>query len=314
MNCHNNADTLYEALQSVYEQSFANWEIIFWDNYSKDNSFHIANDYARNIASHGKQMHCFRADKHTTLGQARNAALMQSKGEYIAFLDCDDIWLPSKLSKQVALMDANDKLALVCTNTENFYANKSLNNIFDTAKPQRGKVYAELIRTQWIAMSAAMLRRSSLNKLRDAGPYFDESLSLCEEAELFYALAYAFELDYVDEVLTRRRIHKKNTTFTQWASLALETEYILQKQYILHKNFAHNYADIILLWQRRIIFQHAVSLWRDGQGQCARKKLRTNNKLSTKESLFYLLSFLPPIIFPYALRIYLKFAKLIHNR
>ncbi len=311
MNCYNNASTLAEALQSVLDQSFKDWEVIFWDSNSHDQSLHIAQSFAKKLAQHqnNSQIHCFKTISSMPLGQARNAAMNKACGKYIAFLDCDDIWLPSKLAKQVQLMQQNPKIALVCTNTENFYAHKSLNNIFTTTKPKRGQVFSDLIGTQWIAMSSAMLRHEHLKSLRGTKPYFDEQLCICEEAELFYALAYNYEFDYIDEILTKRRIHHQNATFTHWHKLALETEYILQKQYELYPNFAENYPELVSILSDRATFQRSVDLWRQKKGSLARKLLQKQSNFSLKHKLFYLVSFLPSSLFPYILRLYLKFAK-----
>ncbi len=311
MNCYNNASTLTEAFQSLATQTFEDWEVIFWDNNSHDDSLHIAKSFAKKLSQNldMKKMHCYGSDTHMPLGQARNAAIARAKGKYLAFLDCDDIWLATKLEKQVQLMQSNANIALVCTNAENFYANKVLNDVFSSAKPERGNVFAKLMQRQWITMSSAMLRSEHLVALRGQGSYFDEKLNICEEAELFYALAHEFELDYIDEVLTRRRIHNKNATFMQWESLAKETEYILQKQYELYPHFSKDYPQLIHVLNCRIIFQKAVDYWCKGQGQMARKILQNQSKISLKHKLFYVVSYLPPVVFPYIMRMYLRSAK-----
>ena len=97
MNCYNGQEYLREALNSIINQQYKNWELIFWDNQSKDNSIKIFSDYK------DKRFKLFRAEKHTVLYEARNLAIKKTSGELIAFLDTDDIWLPDKLTKQVAL-------------------------------------------------------------------------------------------------------------------------------------------------------------------------------------------------------------------
>ncbi|MEJ2405866.1 MAG: glycosyltransferase family 2 protein, partial [Candidatus Thiodiazotropha sp.] len=101
MNCYNGERFLREAIDSVYEQGFQDWEIIFWDNASTDSSAEIAQSYDERVKY-------FLADETAPLGEARNHALKQASGKYIAFLDCDDLYLPEKLEKQVALMESGD--------------------------------------------------------------------------------------------------------------------------------------------------------------------------------------------------------------
>jgi len=101
MNCYNCDRFLKEAIDSVYAQTYPNWEIIFWDNDSTDNSAAIAQSYDEKVKFH-------RAPQTTPLGEARNMALNEVTGKYIAFLDCDDLYLPEKLEKQVHLMETNN--------------------------------------------------------------------------------------------------------------------------------------------------------------------------------------------------------------
>jgi len=97
MNCHNGENFLREAIDSVYRQSYKNWEIIFWDNASTDSSSSIAQSY-------DPKVRYFISNKKTSLGLARNQALGKANGKYIAFLDCDDIYMPEKIKVQVSKM------------------------------------------------------------------------------------------------------------------------------------------------------------------------------------------------------------------
>ena len=98
INCFNGERFLRTAIDSVYNQDFDDWEIIFWDNASTDDSALIAKSY-------GRQLKYYSNKKTTSLGKARNMALKMATGKYIAFLDCDDVFLPGKLRKQVSQME-----------------------------------------------------------------------------------------------------------------------------------------------------------------------------------------------------------------
>ena len=90
VNCFNGERYLKEALTSVLNQSYQNWEIIFWDNRSNDNSKNILNSFK------DKRIKYFFAEKHTTLYQARNLAIQKSSGDLLAFIDADDLWEKNK--------------------------------------------------------------------------------------------------------------------------------------------------------------------------------------------------------------------------
>ena len=100
MNCYNSGRFLKEAIDSVYAQTYSNWEIIFWDNASTDNSSDIAQKY-------DDRLKYYRNSKTTEIGEARNLALSKVSGNYLAFLDCDDLWMPNKLNLQVDLLENN---------------------------------------------------------------------------------------------------------------------------------------------------------------------------------------------------------------
>ena len=95
MNCFNGEKYLKEAIDSVLNQTYSNWEIILWDNQSTDNSEGIVKSFNDNRIKY------FYSEEFTILGEARNRALSKAQGEFIAILDCDDLWYPTKLEKQL---------------------------------------------------------------------------------------------------------------------------------------------------------------------------------------------------------------------
>ena len=250
MNCYNSAEHLREAMDSVFGQTWADWEIVFWDNCSTDESPAIAQSY-------GPKVRYFRGEKNVPLGAARNLAIARAEGDLLAFLDCDDEWLPTKLERQVALFDANPKVGLVCTDTEMFGEKGTLSRMFESTHPARGMVFRELMTRQWISMSSAVIRKTALDSL---GEWFDESLNVCEEADVFYRIAKTWELDHVDEALTRWRVHGVNTTFRKFGQFADETLRILDKHRRLYPGYDAEYPDLAVLLTRRAAFQKAVAL------------------------------------------------------
>ena len=96
VNCYNGEQFLKEAIDSIYAQTYNNWEIIFWDNASSDDSANIARSF-------DKKLKYYRAKKQTKLYNARNLALEKCLGSFVAFLDCDDVWIDQKLEMQIEL-------------------------------------------------------------------------------------------------------------------------------------------------------------------------------------------------------------------
>jgi glycosyltransferase involved in cell wall biosynthesis len=294
MNCLNCAEDLPAALASVRAQNFQDWEIIFWDNASTDPSPVVAQSF-------GQKLRYFRSEETVTLGAARNLALRNARGRYIAFLDCDDLWLEEKLEEQIALFEDNPRLGLVCTDTEIFAGARTLSRVFTRTAPARGRVFSELMQRQWISMSSAMLRTQALHSLDH---WFDENLDLCEEADLFYRIAYDWELDYVDAPLTRWRMHNANTTFKKFGQFARETLYILDKHRRIYPYYEEKYGTLVELLTRRAAFQQSVALWREGQGTKARETIAPYAGISMKFRLFQMASYLPGGFFDILSRLY----------
>ena len=115
MNCYNGERYLQEAIDSVYTQTFSDWEIILWDDASKDRTAEIAKSY-------DEKLRYFKGEKATALGQARNWAIDKARGEFIAFLDQDDVWLCDKLSKQIPIFE-DPAVGIVISNTLFFDGN-----------------------------------------------------------------------------------------------------------------------------------------------------------------------------------------------
>lgn len=115
MHCLNCEKYRRDALNSAYTQTYPHGEIIFWDNASTDGSREIAQSY-------DNRLRYFQGDETIPLGAARHKALEQAQGEYSAFLDCDDVWMPEKLEKPPPLFD-NPDVGVVCCDA--VYFNKS---------------------------------------------------------------------------------------------------------------------------------------------------------------------------------------------
>ena len=121
MNCFNGEKYLEEALNSVFQQTYENWELIFWDNNSNDKSKQIISSFK------DKRIRIFTSLDHTNLGEARKEAYKKVQGDYLAFLDVDDIWKPNKLIEQIKLFD-NEKVGIAFTNA--VYFSKKRKKIF----------------------------------------------------------------------------------------------------------------------------------------------------------------------------------------
>ena len=101
-----------EAIESVFAQTHKNWELLLVDDGSTDGSTELALRYARQYPEKVRYLE-HEGHQNLGLGVSRNLAIQKAKGDYVAFLDADDIWLPQKLEKQVAILEANPEAGMV---------------------------------------------------------------------------------------------------------------------------------------------------------------------------------------------------------
>lgn len=110
---HNGERFIREAIDSVLAQDFKDFELLLVDDGSADSSTAIALDYARRFPGKVRYLE-HRGHANLGMSAARNLGVVAAAGEYIAFIDSDDVWSPVKLREQVAILDAHAKAAMVC--------------------------------------------------------------------------------------------------------------------------------------------------------------------------------------------------------
>lgn len=103
MPMYNAESYISETIDSVLSQSYADWELIIVDDCSTDNSYDIAREYA----SKDERIKLLKNECNMGAAKARNIAIYNASGRYVAYLDADDLWMPLKLEKQVVFAEAN---------------------------------------------------------------------------------------------------------------------------------------------------------------------------------------------------------------
>ena len=101
VNCHNGEKFLDQCIESIINQEYQNWEVIFWDNCSTDNSKKIFFKYMEK----DNRFNYFYSEKLTNLSITRNLAISKSQGQFICFLDVDDYWKKNKIKQQLEFIE-----------------------------------------------------------------------------------------------------------------------------------------------------------------------------------------------------------------
>lgn len=201
MNCFNGSRFLDDSLRSIKEQKYKNWELVFYDNNSTDNSYEILSK--NNI----KNLIYFKSNENYSLGKARSEALKLCSGDWVAFLDTDDIWLPNKLSIQMKII----------SNTDYIFCYAGINEINEEGHFIRevlpayesGDHFEKQLSQFDINMVTPIIKKSILDNFKlDFNHYVEAS----EEYNLFTRLATKGKFCTINKVLGSWRIYKNSLT------------------------------------------------------------------------------------------------------
>ncbi len=179
MNCLNGEKFLKKAIDSVYSQTFKDWEIIFFDSGSIDNSVKIASSYDSKVK-------IFEIENPIPLGQARQEAVDKANGDYLAFLDVDDVWLDFKLELQLQLMKSGD---FILSYGASNHIDEKDNFLFKNIPFHKtGKLFTKLLKHNEGNFCTYVIDRK---KMISKGISFNPKLrSSCEEDMYIRLLAY----------------------------------------------------------------------------------------------------------------------------
>ena len=204
--CYNHADYVEQALQSVIDQTYSNVELIVIDNDSTDGSRARIEDFA---ARH-PAIHFLQNPVNIGLNRAFNQGLAVARGSYVIDLSADDVLLPDRITKQVALFDQlPDSYAVVFSNAAYIDASGRQTGTHypvDTtghacSPVPSGDVFQAVLESYFICTPTMMMHRDMLTEL---GGY-DETLAY-EDFDFWVRSSRQYLYAYVDEVLTLKRI------------------------------------------------------------------------------------------------------------
>lgn len=218
---HNRVDLLPRAIESVLNQTYKDIELIVVNDGSTDGTDDLMEKYVNN--SRIKYIN-YKPAKGGNY--ARNTGIDAANGEYVAFLDDDDEWLPAKIEKQVALMEADNEVGLVYTGINCIYVNEGISYL---SNPQlRGDLSKEILFRNCVgSTSSVMLRKIFCEAYR-----FDENLQALQDYDLWIKVLQGCKADVVSEPMINYFNYRNQTQVSSsTAKYVQATEYI-DKKYI----------------------------------------------------------------------------------
>ncbi len=157
MPSYNVENFIGRSIESVMAQTYGSWELLIVDDASPDNSNSVIEEYVQKDS----RVKLFKLEQNSGQGVARNKAIEESQGQYIAFLDSDDIWLPNKLEKQIAFMkSSNAKLSFTSYQT----IDEEDNLVGEFLIPQTKVNYKGLLKTCMIGNLTAIYDAGAIGK------------------------------------------------------------------------------------------------------------------------------------------------------
>lgn len=227
MNVCDGRHYLHEALASVFAQTFEDWELIFWDDQSKDDSASVLRAFPAD-----SRVRYFRVENRVPLTTARRDAIAQAKGEWLAFLDQDDIWTADKLAKQMRVIDAEDdngKLGLVYGRAMCF-GDVGLVRDFDRHHEFRdlpeGDIFEELFLSScFICQSASCMRTEYVRKLGEIPAEY----LCCSDYYLNTELSSLYSTACTQDIVCWYRVHSQAMSSQYYTQVMREVLAILER-------------------------------------------------------------------------------------
>jgi len=194
----NRSQYITEALDSVLDQTFTDYEILVIDDGSIDNTKEVLTHYMNKIT--------YIYQENQGVSAARNTGIQHAHGKYIAFLDSDDMWLPIKLEKQVAILDEHSDIALVYTNVGYCDSNGEILKFSNKSKLfQSGYIPEKVLlwKVNCGYLQTWLIRKSCFDEVG----LLDTSFKMSEDREISVRIALKYKICGLKEPLTIQRQH-----------------------------------------------------------------------------------------------------------
>jgi glycosyltransferase involved in cell wall biosynthesis len=229
MGSYNHEKYISEAIESVLNQTFRDLELIIVDDCSTDNSRSIIEKYQ----AKDERVRAFFHEKNMGIAQTANDGLKESRGKFISFLASDDVWVPCKLEKQLALIK-NHEDQVLWSEGEIIDGNGVSTGMTFTQmhlaskKKKTGNLFKEIIDDNYILGQSLLFKKGHVN-----GITFDLNLKYLNDYRFMVDLASKHEFFFISEPLAKYRVHNGNSISkdqTAWLKdLILLGNYFLQR-------------------------------------------------------------------------------------
>jgi glycosyltransferase involved in cell wall biosynthesis len=250
VNCYNGEKYLNEALDSIYAQTYENWEIIFFDNKSTDGSAKIANEYDDRLQYVYNEIN-------VPLGEARKQALTYATGDWICFLDVDDSWYKGKLEFQVREIQSRPDIDVIYCGIEEISSDGTQIRL-DIPRRNGYVTIEDLLIDYDLNIVTPMIKMEFLLKNQLS---FDSRIHASEEYNLFMRIAVKGKIFASQNIQGRYRVYENsltNKSIDKWYTERMQTlsQCISMDEELLNRSALHIRAAInrALYYKSRFLF------------------------------------------------------------
>ncbi|MFX1394812.1 MAG: glycosyltransferase family 2 protein [Promethearchaeota archaeon] len=270
---HNRANIIKEAMNSVLNQTYKNFEYIIVDNGSTDNTEEIVRSFKDE-----RIKYIWQENSGSPAG-SRNTGMMAATGYYIAFCDSDDLWLPQKLEKQIEIFEKYDDILLVATNVISFIQKFDLNKNHLSLSKNKRITFKNILKRNNIYISSVLMKRIVFDDLglMDEDPrlwaedydywlrllkYKNKSVLILKEALTkfrFSETSSSYKISFLEYCKKMESVLNKHGIYNQKYLKRREREEIFKLKYNKMKKFLLQKSLFCLLKEENIIFKDKLS-------------------------------------------------------
>ena len=189
---YNRARIVGEAIDSVLAQRYDDFELIVVDDGSTDGTEEVVASYLPRLT--------YINQEHQGVSAARNHGIASARGEYLSFLDSDDLWLREKLSTQMHFMESHPEYR-ICYTDEIWIRNGVRVNPMKKHKKYSGMIFEQCLPLCIVSPSSVLIVRTLLDEVGT----FDEGLEVCEDYDLWLRIAARYPIHFIEKPLIVKR-------------------------------------------------------------------------------------------------------------
>jgi glycosyltransferase involved in cell wall biosynthesis len=279
---YNRAEILPRSINSVIKQTYSDLELVVVDDASTDDTESVVKSFEDERIKYIKQ------DENKGANVARNTGISQSTGEYIAFQDSDDVWLPHKIQKQVdKFRQSKEGTGLVSTGVCRVWPDYQTDYL-PGSQWNNQHFTRSLLQNNFIPMQAAMIRRECVHSVGD----LDNELPRLQDWEMWIRLSKEYNFKLVDEALVMKHMDVDELSYSrQDADHPRALELIIKK----HKDVFSNYPGTL----SKHLLNSGVEYTLQGDENKGKKYILNSikEKAGAKNLSVYALSYLPDPVF-----------------